>query len=142
MRSGIATNCKLHHDNASRHTCFVIKDNLRSTSQASLPSRSVPGGLFLVIPQMKTALKGHHYGIAADVKEDSTCYLKYFPEKYFQCALKGWITRWQKCVDTHGPCFVEFQLFIAISTIHVFYRIWSPFFYTNPVLYKEMDQPY
>lgn len=137
LMPAIAANWKLHQDNAPRHTCFVVYDDLVRNGIATLPKPLYSSYLALtdlfLFPRVKTTLKGQSQGTVAEIKAASKIACR--TEKDFQDAFQAWTTCWQKCVDAQGSYFVEFKLFLAISSKHIFSRIWFYYFLYTPCIY-------
>jgi len=57
-------------------------------------------------PQLKSSLKGHHFGAVKNVHAAVTNALKEFPVQAFQVCYDAWQNRWQRCIDAQG-CFLK-----------------------------------
>ncbi|XP_011859854.1 PREDICTED: putative uncharacterized protein FLJ37770 [Vollenhovia emeryi] len=112
VRPAIAANWKLHHDNAPRHSCFLVTDYLikigiTTVSQPPYSPDVAPADFFL-FPKVKTTFKGRYHGTLHTVKQACTRALKDIAESDYQGAFEAWKSRWQKCVDAQGSYFEEF----------------------------------
>lgn len=112
VRPNIATDWKLHHDNAPAHTSFVVSDYLAKTGVTTIPqppySPDVAPPDFFLFPRLKTPMKGKHFGSVDNIKAATTRALKDIPEKDFCAAFDAWKSRWQRCIDAGGMYFEEY----------------------------------
>ena len=112
VRSAIAGNWKLHHDNAPSHTCSTVTEYLTINGITTIPQPPYSPDLapadFFLFPKVKSSLKGHNHGTLSAVKEACTRTLKDVPESAYQGAFESWKSRWQKCVDAQGMYFEDF----------------------------------
>jgi transposase len=112
VRSAIAGNWKLHHDNAPSHTCSTVTEYLTINGITTIPQPPYSPDLapadFFLFPKVKSSLKGHNHGTLSAVKEACTRTLKDVPESVYQGAFESWKSRWQKCIDAQGMYFEDF----------------------------------
>ena len=85
VQPDIADNWKLHTDIVSVHTAFLVIRFL-TESKVQRPPPPPPTVLALLLPRLKTPMKGHHFGSVGKVKEAYIKALKYIPEKAYRDA--------------------------------------------------------
>ncbi|GFW14833.1 HTH_48 domain-containing protein [Trichonephila clavipes] len=96
----MSTNWKLHHENATFYTCFVVTEHLTKKDIVTIPQSPyspdlAPEELFL-FPKGLTVLKGRFCGTLDDVKRADTHTLKDVSVGDFQGAYAAWKRSLQK----------------------------------------------
>ncbi|UYV73825.1 hypothetical protein LAZ67_11001036 [Cordylochernes scorpioides] len=114
VRTDIKDTVKLHHDNATSYTAFIITNFLaRSNTSVILLSHPpyspdlAPCDLFL-FPRLKREMKGKHWETVENIQHHVTTFLRCIPFEEFQGAFQAWQTRLRKCIDAGGVYFEEY----------------------------------
>ncbi|UYV67844.1 hypothetical protein LAZ67_5002206 [Cordylochernes scorpioides] len=107
VRTDIKDTVKLHHDNATSHTAFIITNFLARSNTSVIP-------LFL-FPRLKKEMKGKHWETVENMQHHVTTFLRSIPVEEFQGAFQAWQTRLRKCIDAGGMYFEEYRTFAQIT---------------------------
>ena len=106
----IANTWVLHHDNAPSRASLLVREFLAKQTMATLPQPPYSPVLappdFFLFPQLKSILKGHHFGTVENVQAAVTNALKGIPVQDFQASYDAWHNHWQRCIDAQG-CYFE-----------------------------------
>ncbi|PRD32745.1 UNVERIFIED_CONTAM: Histone-lysine N-methyltransferase SETMAR [Trichonephila clavipes] len=112
LRRGGIRAYRLHHNNASSHTCFVVTEHLTKNGFVTIPQPPYSPDLapadFFLFRKGKTALKGHHHRTLDNVKRACTHALKDVSVSDFQGAYEAWKRRLQKCVRAQRSYFEDY----------------------------------
>ena len=104
VRTDIADDWVLHHDNTPAHTALSIREFL-AKSIPVLPHPPYSPDLapcdFCLFPKLKLKLKGRHFG----TMENTTNELHTLTENYFRYCYDQWKERWSHCVTSQGSYF-------------------------------------
>lgn len=99
----------LHHDNASPHTAFIIRDHFVKNSTHIVPQPPYSPDLapcdFWLFNKLKRPLRGYRFDSIEMIKAESLRVLKAIPEKDFADCFKDWKKRWRKCIASEGDYF-------------------------------------
>ncbi|UYV60920.1 K02A2.6-like [Cordylochernes scorpioides] len=100
VRTNIKDTVKLHHDNATSHTAFIITNFLARSNTPVIPHPSyspdlAPCDLFL-LPRLKREMKGKHWETVENTQHHVTTFLRSIPVEEFQGAFQAWQTRLRK----------------------------------------------
>lgn len=103
---------KLHHDNATSHTAFIVTNFLARSNTPVVPHPPYSPDLapcdFFLFPRLKRELKGKHWETVENIQNHVTTFLTDIPVEEFQGAFQAWQTRLRKCIDAGGEYFEEF----------------------------------
>ena len=109
VRTGIADDWVLHHDNAPAHTALSILEFLAKKNILVLPhppySPDLAPGDFYLLPKLKSKLKVHHFGTMANIQKTVTGELHTLTENDFQYCYDQCKKRWNNCVTSQWSCF-------------------------------------
>jgi histone-lysine N-methyltransferase SETMAR len=87
LRKGIAGNWVLHHDDVPAHTALSITEFLVKINIPSLPHPTYSPHLapcnFYLFPELKSNLKGDHFGTVENIQKNLTDELRTLTENYF-----------------------------------------------------------
>ena len=113
VRPEIANIWVLHHDIAPSHASLLVREFLAKQTVATLPQPPYSPDLsppdFFLLPQLKSSLKGHHFGTVKNVLQAAmTNALQEIPVQDFQASYNAWQNRWQQCIDAQGCYFEEY----------------------------------
>ncbi|UYV64971.1 hypothetical protein LAZ67_3002608 [Cordylochernes scorpioides] len=106
VMTDIKDTVKLHHDNATSHTAFIITNFLARSNNPVIPHPPyspdlAPCDLFL-FPRLKREMKGKHWETVENIQHHVTTFLRSIPVEEFQDAFQAWQTRLRKCIDGRG----------------------------------------
>ena len=105
VRTVIADNWVLQHDNAPAHTALLIREFLAKKNIHALPHTPYSPDLapcdFYLFPK----LKGHHFGTMENIQKIVTDELHTLTENDFRYCYVQWKKRWNHCVTSHGSYF-------------------------------------
>ncbi|UYV61217.1 hypothetical protein LAZ67_1003894 [Cordylochernes scorpioides] len=112
VRTDIKDTVKLHHDNATSHTAFIITNFLARSNTPVIPHPPYSPDLapcdFFLFPRLKREMKGKHWETVESIQHhDVTTFLRSIPVEEFQGAFHAWQTRLRKCIDAGGMYFEE-----------------------------------
>ena len=97
VRTDIADDWVLHHDNAPAHTALSIREFLAKKSIPVLPHPPYSPDLapcdFYLFPKLKLKLKGHHFGTIENIQKTITDDLNTLTENDFQYCYDQWKKR-------------------------------------------------
>ena len=109
LRSDIADDWVLHHDNAPAHTALSIREFLAKKNIPVLPHPPYSPDLapcdFYLFPKLKLKLKGHHFGTMENIQKTVTDELHTLMENDFWYCYDQCKKRWNRCVTSQGPYF-------------------------------------
>lgn len=109
VRTDIADDWVLHHDNAAAHTALSIRVFLAKKNIPVLPHPPYSPDLapcdFYLFPKLKLKLKGHYFGTIEDIQKTVTDDLNTLTENDFQDCYDQWKKRWNHCVTSQGSYF-------------------------------------
>jgi transposase len=93
---------RLHHDNASAHSVFQVKEflakkNITVVEHAPYLPDLAPSDFFL-IPRIKNTVKGEHFDDVDEIKCNTAIALNGISENDFQACFQSWETCMQQCV--------------------------------------------
>ncbi|UYV76602.1 hypothetical protein LAZ67_14001427 [Cordylochernes scorpioides] len=91
VRNDIKDTVKLHHDNATSHTAFIITNFLARSNTSVIPHppyspNLAPCDLFL-FPRLKREMKGKHWETVENIQHHVTTFLRSIPVEEFQYGL-------------------------------------------------------
>jgi hypothetical protein len=99
VREDIAGDWVLHHENAPAHIALSIRKYLAKKNIPTLPHAPYSPNLapcdFYLFPQLKSKLKGHHFGTVTDE-------LRTLTENDFRYCYDQRKERWNHCVTSQG----------------------------------------
>jgi len=109
VRTDIADDWVLHHDNAPAHTAlsvreFLVKKNIPVLSYPPY-SPDLASCNFSLFSKLKLTLKGHHFGTMENVQNVVTDKLHILTENDFRYCYDQWKKRWNHCVTSQGSYF-------------------------------------
>ncbi|UYV79288.1 hypothetical protein LAZ67_17001917 [Cordylochernes scorpioides] len=112
VRTDIKDTVKLHHDNATSHTAFIITNFLARSNTSVIPHPPyspdlAPCDCFL-FPRLKKEMKGKHWETVENIQHHVTTFLRSISVEEFQGAFQAWQTRLRKCIDAGGMYFEEY----------------------------------
>ncbi|UYV62070.1 RNGTT [Cordylochernes scorpioides] len=106
VRTDIKDTVKLHHDNATSHTAFIITNFLARSNTPVIPHLPYSPDLapcdFFLFPKLKREMKGKHWETVENIQHHVTTFLRSIPVEEFQGAFQAWQTRLRKCIDAGG----------------------------------------
>ncbi|UYV82242.1 K02A2.6-like [Cordylochernes scorpioides] len=106
VRTDIKDTVKLHHDNATSHTAFIITNFLARSNTPVIPHPPYSPDLapcdFFLFPRLKREMKGKHWETVENIQHHVTTFLRSIPVEEFQGAFQAWQTRFRKCIDAGG----------------------------------------
>ena len=109
VRTDIADDWVLHHDNAPAHTALAIREFLAKKKIPVLPQPPYSPDLapcdFYLFPKFKLKLKGHRFGTIEQIQKTVTDNLNTLTENDFQYCYEQWKKRWNRCVSSQGSYF-------------------------------------
>ena len=109
VRTDIADDWVLHHDNAPANTALSIREFLAKKNIPVLPHPLYSSDLapcdFYLFAKLKLKLKGHHFGTIETIQKTVTDYLNTLTENDFQCCYDQWKKRWNRYVSSQGSYF-------------------------------------
>ena len=109
VRTDIADDWVLHHDNAPAHTALSIREFLAKKNIPVLPHPPYSPDLapcdFCLFPKLKLKLKGHHFGTIENIQKTVTDELNTLTENDFRYCHDQWTKRWNRCVTSQGSYF-------------------------------------
>ncbi|UYV64691.1 hypothetical protein LAZ67_3001672 [Cordylochernes scorpioides] len=112
VRTDIKDTVKLHHDNATSHTAFIITNFLARSNTSVIPHPPYSPDLapcdFFLFPRPKREMKGKHWETVENIQHHVTTFLRSIPVEEFQGAFQAWQTRLRKCIDAGGMYFEEY----------------------------------
>ncbi|UYV72446.1 hypothetical protein LAZ67_9003181 [Cordylochernes scorpioides] len=112
VRTDIKDTVKLHHDNATSHTAFIITNFLARSNTPVIPHPPYSPDLapcdFFLFPRFKREMKGKHWETVENIQHHVTTFLRSIPVEEFQGAFQAWQTRLRKCIDAGGMYFEEY----------------------------------
>ena len=108
VRRDFADDWLLQH-NAPVHTALSIRDFLAKKNIPVLPHPPYSPDLapcdFYLFPELKSKLKGHHFGKMESTQKIVTDELNTLTENDFQYCYDQWEKRWNHCVTSQGSYF-------------------------------------
>ncbi|GFW74558.1 mariner Mos1 transposase [Trichonephila clavipes] len=106
VKADIKDTVKLHHDNATSHTAFIITNFLARSNTPVIPySPDLAPCDFFLFPRLKREMKGKHWDTMENIQHQVT---RGIPVEEFQGAFQAWQTRLRKCIDAGGMYFEEY----------------------------------
>ena len=106
VRTDIADDWVLHHDNAPAHTAPSVREFLAKRNIPVLPHPPYSPDLapcgFYLFPKLKLKLKDHHFGTMENIQKVVTDELHTLTENDFQYCYDQWKKRWNHCVTSQG----------------------------------------
>ncbi|UYV74922.1 hypothetical protein LAZ67_12001810 [Cordylochernes scorpioides] len=112
VRTDFKDTVKLHHDNATSHTAFIITNFLARSNTPVIPHPPYSPDLapcdFFLFPRLKREMKGKHWETVENIQHHVTTFLRSIPVEEFQGAFQSWQTRLRKCIDAGGMYFEEY----------------------------------
>ncbi|UYV70307.1 hypothetical protein LAZ67_7002482 [Cordylochernes scorpioides] len=100
VRTDIKDTVKLHHDNATSHTAFIITNFLARSNTPLIPDPPYSPDLapcdFFLFPRLKREMKGKHWETVENIQHHVTTFLRSIPVEEFQGAFQAWQTRLRK----------------------------------------------
>ena len=109
VRTDIADDWVLHHDNAPAHTALSIREFLVKKNIPILPHPPYSPDLapcdFYLFPKLKSKLKDHHFGTMENIQKSVTDELHTLTENDFRYCYDQWKTRWNHRVTFQGSYF-------------------------------------
>jgi len=109
VRTDIADDWVLHHDNAPAHSALSIREFLAKENIPALPHPPYSPDLapcdFYLFPKLKFKLKGHHLGTTEFIQKVVTDELHTLTENDFRYCHYQWKKRWNHCVTSQGSYF-------------------------------------
>ena len=95
-----------HHNNASAHSSWILKDVLREFWRKLPPhppySPDLSPSDFFLFPKFKEHLKSIYFNDTNEAKQASKTWLTKWSADYFKNGIKGWKHRLEKCIDFDG----------------------------------------
>ena len=108
VRTDIADDWMLHHDNAPAHTALSVRQFLAKKNIPVLPHPPYSPDLapcdFYLFPKLKLKLKGHHFGTIGNIQQTVTDELNTLTENDFRYCYDQWKKR-NRCVTSQGSYF-------------------------------------
>ena len=109
VRTNIADDCVLHHDNAPAHTALSIREFLAKKNIPVLPHPPYSPHLapynFCLFSKLKSKLTGHHFGMMESIQKVVTVELHTLTENDFRYCYDQWKKHWNYCVTSQGSYF-------------------------------------
>jgi len=109
VRTDIADDWVLHHDNAPAHTAPSFREFLAKRNIPVLPHPPYSPDLdpcdFYLFSMLKLKLKGHHFGTTENIQKVVTDELHTLTENDFRYCYDQWKKRWNHCVTSQGSHF-------------------------------------
>ena len=109
VRTDIADDWVLHHDNAPAHTALSIREFLAKKNIPVLPDPPYSPDLapceFYLFSKLKLKLKGHHFGTTENIQKTVTDELNTLTENDFRYCYDQWKKRRNRCVTSQGSYF-------------------------------------
>jgi len=109
VRTDVADDWVLHHDNAPAHTSLSIREFLAKKNIPALPDPPYSPDLapcnFFLFPKLKSKLKGHLFGTMENTQKIVTDELHTPMENDFRYCCDQWKKRWNHCVTSQGSHF-------------------------------------
>ncbi|UYV66139.1 hypothetical protein LAZ67_4000414 [Cordylochernes scorpioides] len=97
VRTDIKDTVKLHHDNATSHTAFIITNFLARSNTPVIPHPPFSPDLapcdFFLFPRLKREMKGKYWETVDNIQHHVTTFLRSIPVEEFQGAFQAWQTR-------------------------------------------------
>ncbi|UYV67193.1 hypothetical protein LAZ67_4004296 [Cordylochernes scorpioides] len=97
VKADIKDTVKLHHDNATSHTAFIITNFLARSNTPVIPHPPYSPDLapcdFFLFPRLKREMKGKHWETVENIQHHVTTFLRSIPVEEFQGAFQAWQTR-------------------------------------------------
>ncbi|GFT63952.1 mariner mos1 transposase [Trichonephila clavipes] len=93
VRADIKDTVKLHHDNATSHTAFIITNFLARSNTPVIPHPLYSPDLApcdFFFPRLKREIKGKHWETLENIQHHVTTFLRGIPIKEFQGAFQAW----------------------------------------------------
>ncbi|UYV76563.1 hypothetical protein LAZ67_14001162 [Cordylochernes scorpioides] len=88
---------KLHHDNATSHTAFIITNFLARSNTPLIADPPYSPDLapcdFFLFPRLKREMKGKHWETVENIQHHVTTFRRSIPVEEFQGAFQAWQTR-------------------------------------------------
>ncbi|UYV65896.1 hypothetical protein LAZ67_3005836 [Cordylochernes scorpioides] len=88
VRTDIKDTVKLHHDNATSHTAFIITNFLARSNTPLIPDPPYSPDLapcdFFLFPRLKREMKGKHWETVENIQHHVTTFLRSIPVEEFQ----------------------------------------------------------
>jgi len=121
VRTDIADDWVLHHDNAPAHTWLSVREFLAKKNIPVLPHPPYSPDLapcdFYLFPKLKLKLKGHHFGTTENIQQTVNDDLNTLMENDFRYCYDQWKKRWNRCVTSQGSYFEGDNLYFQVSPI-------------------------
>jgi len=109
VRTDIAHDWVLHHDNAPAHTALSVREFPAKKNIPVLPHPPYSPDLalcdFYLFPKLKLKLKGHHFGKIENIQQTVTDDLNTLTDNDFRYCYDQWKKRWNRCVTSQGSYF-------------------------------------
>jgi len=109
VRTDIADDWVLHHGNAPAHTALSVREFLAKKNIPVLPHPPYSPDLapcdFYLFPNLKSKLKGRHFGTMENIQKIVTDELHTLTEKTSGTAMISGKKRWNHCVTSQGSKF-------------------------------------
>ncbi|UYV84533.1 hypothetical protein LAZ67_X002487 [Cordylochernes scorpioides] len=100
VKTDIKDTVKLHHDNATSHTAFIITNLLVRSNTPVIPhppySLDLASCDFFLFTRLKREMKGKHWETVKNIQHHVTTFLRRIPVEEFQGAFQAWETRLRK----------------------------------------------
>ncbi|UYV69314.1 hypothetical protein LAZ67_6003231 [Cordylochernes scorpioides] len=111
VRTDIKDTVKLHHDNATSHTAFIITNFLARSNTPLIPDPPYSPDLtpcdFFLFPRLKREMKGKHWETVENIQHHVKTFLRSIPVEEFQGAFQeAKINIFDICFSS---CFIEFK---------------------------------
>ncbi|UYV75320.1 hypothetical protein LAZ67_12003485 [Cordylochernes scorpioides] len=107
VRTDIKDTVKLHHDNATSHTAFIITNFLARSNTPVIPHSPYSPDLapcdFFLFPRLKREMKGKHWETVENIQHHVTTFLRSIPVEEFQGTFQA-----RKCIDEGRMYFEEY----------------------------------
>jgi hypothetical protein len=93
----------LHHDNVPDHASLLIHDFLANTNTTALLQPPYSSDLaladFLLLPKLKSILKGRCFPAIQEIMENSRIELCTILKKVYQDCFQKWQQLWEQCIN-------------------------------------------
>ncbi|OWA55219.1 hypothetical protein BV898_19607 [Hypsibius exemplaris] len=100
---------KLHHDNASSHTCSLTTGFLQQEGFKLLPHPPYSPDLspcnFYLFPKLKECLRGKLFDTKKELDAAVHCRLQELSKNGFSPVFRAWLSRCEKCIQFGGDYF-------------------------------------
>ncbi|OQV17200.1 hypothetical protein BV898_08693 [Hypsibius exemplaris] len=100
---------KLHHNNASSHTCSLTTDFLQQEGLKLLPNPPYSPNLspcdFYLFPKLNECLRGKLFDTEKELDAAVHCRLQELSKNGFSPVFRAWLSRCEKCIQFGGNYF-------------------------------------